>query len=229
MHKLSGIYTGLCCLFLLSSTPEATAQPLGEMSGGDMLNEVPIWPVPAEMTFEEYTDAHRRLNVGLLLMSVPIPGSLHFYAGERKTGWKHVYAAGIGLAAIIAGAAMIDEKEGAGEKSDFETTDITGENDKIERYEKIPVKAEGEVFTYRLNKLDHKTRGEGAGGTLVVLGAGLIVGQLIHDWTAGIKTIERKRNAVRYKYGKSADYKLSLNPHLNLPRGSLGANLSLHF
>ena len=229
MQKLSGICAALCCLFLLSSTPEATAQTRGRAGGGDILNEVPIWPVPAEMTFEEYTDAHRRLNVGLLLMSVPIPGSLHFYAGERKTGWKHVYAAGIGLASIIAGAAMIDEKEGAWEKSDFETIDITGKSDKIERYEKIPVKAEGEVFTYRLNKLDRKTEGEGAGGAFVVLGAGLIVGQLIHDWTAGIKTIERKRNAVRYKYGKSAGYKLSLNPSLNFARGSLGANLSLHF
>ena len=229
MQKLSGICVALCCLFLLSSTPEATAQIRGGEGGGDMLNEVPIWSVPAEMTFEEYTDAHRRLNVGLLLMSMPIPGSLHFYAGERRAGWKHVYAAGIGLASIIAGAAMIDEKEGTWEKSDFETIDITGESGKTVRYEKIPVEAEGETFTYRLNKLDRKTKGEGAGGTWVVLGAGLILGQLVHDWTAGIKTIERKRDAVRYKYGKTAGYKLSLNPSLNFARGSLGANLSLHF
>ena len=63
----------------------------------------------------------------------------------------------------------------------------------------------------------------------MALGAGLLVGQLLHDLIDGIKTIERKRAAVRYTYGKSAGYKLSVNPDVNIERGSLGAQLALRF
>ena len=41
---------------------------------GDILNETPLYPVPAEMTFEEYQDMNRRLTIGLALTSIPIPG-----------------------------------------------------------------------------------------------------------------------------------------------------------
>ena len=84
------------------------------------------------------------------------------------------------------------------------------------------------MFTYRLKKLDRKTKG-GGGVAFIALGAGLIVGQLLHDWIDGIKTIERKRNAVRYKYGKSAGYKFSMNPNMDIERGRLGAELALRF
>ena len=84
-----------------------------------MLNEVPIWPVPAEMTLEEYTDANRRLSVGLALMSVPLPGALHFYAGEKREGWMHVGAAVLGGASMVLGAAMVDETNNAWKKSEF--------------------------------------------------------------------------------------------------------------
>ena len=56
-----------------------------------------------------------------------------------------------------------------------------------------------------------------------------MVGQLVHDWIGGIKTIERKRDAVRYKYGKSAGYRVSMNPVMNIEHGSLGAQLQLRF
>ena len=49
--------------------------------GGDMLTETPLYPVPAEMTFEEYQDMNRRLTIGLALTSIPIPGIVHRYAG----------------------------------------------------------------------------------------------------------------------------------------------------
>ena len=105
---------------------------------------------------EEYTDANRRLSVGLLLMSVPLPGSLHFYAGERRAGWKHVGAAALpGLSSIIAGAALIDEKD-SWEKSDFETADIVGQSGKVTRYEKVPVGEENGAMVYRYNKLGRK-------------------------------------------------------------------------
>jgi hypothetical protein len=224
MKKRTGIVTALFGAFTLLTVGESAAQING---GGDMLNETPIWPVPANMTMEEYTDANRRLGVGLALMSIPLPGTLHFYAGEKKEGWIHVGAAVLGGASLILGAAIIDENNNAWESTSFETIDITGENGKIKRYKKIPKKDEGGVLTYRLKKLDRKT--EGAGVAFVVLGAGIILGEILHDWIDGIKTIEKKRDAVRYKYGKLAGYKLSMNPSVNIERGSLGAELSLRF
>ena len=113
-----------------------------------------------------------------------------------------------------------------GKNPNFETVDIEAESEVV-RYEKIPVEEEGGVLTYRLQKLERKV--DGAGAAFLVLGAGLLVGQVLHDWIDGIKTIERKRDAVRYKYGKSAGYKLSVNPNLDLEQGSLGAQLSLRF
>ena len=222
MKKTISFLAALHFSFMLFAVDESAAQG----TGGDMLNEVPIWPVPAEMTLEEYTDANRRLGVGLMLMSVPFPGALHFYAGEGKAGWKHVYAAGIGVASIVLGAALVDEKD-TWEESDFEIIDVTGQSGKVERYEKIPVEEEGGALNYRLKELSRETKGGGA--AFMVLGAGLVVGQLVHDWIGGIKTIERKRDAVRYKYGQSAGYRVSMNPTMNIERGRVGAQLSLRF
>ena len=53
---------------------------------GDVLNEAPLVPVPQQMSYEEYRDMNRRLTVGLALRAIPVPGMLHFYAGETKTG-----------------------------------------------------------------------------------------------------------------------------------------------
>ena len=223
MKKTIGILAALYFASMLFTVGESAAQIEG---GGDMLNEVPIWPVPAEMTLEEYTDANRRLGVGLMLMSVPLPGALHFYAGEPREGWMHVGAAALGGVSVILGAAMLDEKD-SWEKTNYEIVEITGESGKVKRYEKVPIEEEGGVFTYKLRKLNHKI--EGAGVAFVALGAGMIIGEILHDWIDGIKTIERKRDAVRYKYGKSAGFKLSLNPNVDIERGSLGAKLSLSF
>ncbi len=195
--------------------------------GGEMLNEVPIWPVPAEMTLEEYTDANRRLSVGFALMAVPIPGSLHFYANERREGWTHMGAAALGVASVILGASMIDEKD-AWKSSDFEVIDITGQNGEVRRYAKVPREEEAGATTYRLRKVEHRTKG-GGGGVFIVAGAGLFVGQLLHGWMDGIRTIERKRDAVRYKYGKSAGFGLSLKPEADIQRGRFGAALSMSF
>ena len=225
MKRRIEIIAALCCTIVPFAAVESTAGGLG--GGGDVLNEVPIWPVPAEMTMEEYRDANRRLGVGLALMSIPIPGTLHFHAGEKRAGWKHVGAAVLGGASIIVGAAMMDNDKNEWDKSDFEIVDVTGESGKIERYKKIPITEEAGVFTYRLKRLERKT--DGAGAAFVVLGAGLFVGQILHDWIAGIKTIERKRDAVRYKYGKTSGYRVSLNPDMNIERGSLGAKLSVRF
>ena len=225
MRKMIGLVAALHFASILFAVEESAAQDSG---GGEMLNEVPIWPVPAEMPLKEYRDANRRLGVGLVLMSVPLPGALHFYADEPRAGWMHVGAAALGVTSIIVGAAIVDEKDNAWQKTDLEIVDVTGQDGTVDRYEKIPVEEEGGVLTYRLNKLDRKTEGEG-GVAFIVLGAGLVVGQLIHDWIGGVKTIERKRDAVRFKYGKSVDRRLSLNPSMDIERGSYGGKLSYRF
>lgn len=106
-------------------------------------------------------------------------------------------------------------------------TEMTNDRGNVERYEKIPVEEEGGVVTYHLRQVQHKTKG--GGGALVALGAGLLVGQLVHDWIGGVRTIELKRDAVRFKYGKSAGYRASLEPTMDLERRRLGAALALRF
>ena len=224
MKRIIGVSVVLLCAAGMFAVEESAAQGQGR---GEMLNEVPIWPVPAEMTLEEYRDANRRLGVGLVLMSVPLPGTLHFYAGEKREGWMHVGAAVLGAVSIVIGASMMDKKDNAWEKTNLEIVDVTGVRGRIRRYEKIPVEEEGGVFTYKLRKLERKT--EGGGGAFVVLGAGLLVGQVLHDWIDGIKTIERKRDAVRFKYGKSAGFQMSMSPTLNPDNKSVGARLSVNF
>ena len=63
---------------------------LGNRYRNDILSENPINPIPKEMTFEEYQDMNKRLNVGLLLAAIPIPGTIHHYAGEQKIAKKYV-------------------------------------------------------------------------------------------------------------------------------------------
>lgn len=194
-------------------------------NGGDRLNETPFYVVPADMTFEEYEDANRRLNVGLLLMSVPFPGSLHFYANEKTEAWWHVGIAAAGLASIAAGIGASEEKD-TWPDTEFQTIDITGQDGTVRRYEKIPLEEEFGTVNYELRLLRHDREG---GTFLIILGAGLFVGQLIHDWYDGIRTIERKRNSVRFKYGKSSDFGLNLLPQIDPNNRYLGAKLSLKF
>lgn len=208
----------LLALILLAAAP-ARAE---ESTAGEVLNEVPFHPVPAEMTLQEYRDANRRLGVGLMLATIPIPGMLQFYADEPRSGWKHVGTAGLGLVSVVLGAALMDETD-AWPESDYEVVDITGENGTVKRYEKIPIGIETGSTHYKLRALERES--EGGGALLVALGAGLIVGQWVHGWIDGIRTIERKRDAVRYRYGQS----LSLQPQLDATRERVGLQLALRF
>ena len=175
---------------------------------GDTLNEAPLTPVPPQMTFEEYRDMNRRLSVGLALRAIPLPGMLHFYAGEQETGRRLVKTSLLGLASIAAGAFLIDE-------GDFPDTDFdvlvlnAGDKDGERRYEKIPVKVEGEVMHYRLRELRREGEG-GIGVTFILLGVGVIAYDFLYDFVHGIKIIEEKRDRVRYKYGKQLGLQLSM-------------------
>ena len=63
---------------------------------GDVLNEAPLIPIPQDMTYEEYQDMNRRISTGLMRSAIPVPGMMHFYAGEPTTGsgfWRRALQA----------------------------------------------------------------------------------------------------------------------------------------
>ena len=190
MRKYALGMVGLALALVLPSS--AVAQ-----GTGDVLNEAPLIPIPQDMTYEEYQDMNRRISTGLMRSAIPVPGMMHFYAGEPTTG-KWLLATGLaGVASIIAGAALWEEGEFA--ETDFDVLVINGGKDKERRYEKIPVSLEGETPKYRLREIQ---RDGGVGGPLVALGVITIAGSMIYDFLHGIEVIETKRDRVRFKYGK---------------------------
>ena len=190
MRKYALGMVGLALALVLPSS--AVAQ-----GTGDVLNETPLLPIPQDMTYEEYQDMNRRISTGLMRSAIPVPGMMHFYAGEPTTG-KWLLATGLaGVASMIAGAALWEEGEFA--ETDFDVLVINGGKDKERRYEKIPVSLEGETPKYRLREIQ---RDGGVGGPLVALGVITIAGSMIYDFLHGIEVIETKRDRVRFKYGK---------------------------
>ncbi len=194
---------------------------------GDLLNESKIQPIPAEMTFEEYRDANRRLVSGIIVSSLlPVPGMMHLYAGEKKMGYRLMGAAGVGLLSIVAGIATLSGEGEDWQDSDFETIDIGKK-----RFEKIPVfiyEEDGaENRGYTLRELKKKRNDSGAGAALVILGGGVIIFSHFYDWIHGINTIERKRDRVRFKYGKRLDF--SMNPLILPDNGMAGVTLGVKF
>ena len=128
-------------------------------------------------------------------------------------------------ATIERAAAM--EEEDKWDESDYQVVDIVGESGKTKRYEKIPRKLEGDVYDYNLRELDRADRG--AGGLFVVLGMGVVAGSYLKGWIDGIKTIERKRNAVRYRYGKELDFSFQIQPTIDMKKEKFGGQLCLRF
>jgi len=168
--------------------------------GGDVLNESPLTPVPADMTFEEYRDMNRRLTIGLALTAIPIPGLIHDYAGEKKTAKR------------IRRVAL----EGAWEKTSHEVY-VVSEGDSELRYEMIPTGMIGNDVTYDLKPLNRKRDG-GGGGLLIVLGVGLLVADVIYDVYHGV---------MRFKYGKQLNF--SYAPEMNLKNNYAGVKMTYNF
>ena len=103
--------------------------------GNDILSENPINPIPKEMTFDEYQDMNRRLNVGLLLAAIPIPGTIHHYAGEQKIAKKIRWVAAGSILAIIGGA--ISMKEDGWKESPYQISIVNEGNDNEIKYEQL--------------------------------------------------------------------------------------------
>jgi len=179
--------------------------------GGDMLTETPLYPVPAEMTFEEYQDMNRRLTIGLALTSIPIPGIVHRYAGEKKKARRLFIIGAGGLGLMIAGASMMGEEKWP--ESDYETFPPNDGEDNEIRYEKIPIKQIGDDIEYKLIPMNKQR--DGSGGGLIILGALVL------------KMIINKRDAVRYKYGQQLQF--SVKPHVNPLALKAGLNFNLYF
>ena len=191
--------------------------------GGDMLTETPLYPVPAEMTFEEYQDMNRRLTIGLALTSIPIPGIVHSYAGEKKKARRLFMIGAGGLGLMVAGASMMEEKDWADTPYDVMVLNAGEDNEK--RYEKIPVNQVGDEIGYKLIPL--RKESDGSGGGLIVLGAIVLVGDILYDWLYGWKMIVNKRDAVRYKYGQQIS--LSVQPTIDPFVHAARLNFNLNF
>ena len=211
----------VCAILIACTIPsELDAQFLG----GDLLNEAPLMAIPEEMTFEEYRDMNRRLSVGLALAAIPIPGMIHFYANEPKTGWLILGSAAAGAVSILAG--IMSFEEGDFPDSDYGLLVLNAGEDNEKRFEKIPYEVLGTDTTFRLNEIYRE--GDGTGGLLVLLGAAVIIGDIAYDFLHGVKVIEEKRDRVRFKYGKQLS-RISLKPSFNPREPSAGIRLSFAF
>jgi hypothetical protein len=191
--------------------------------GTDLLNENPIYPIPGEMTFEEYQDMNRRLGVGLLLAAIPIPGTIHNYAGEEKIAKKIRWVAAGSVLSVIMGA--ISTKEGDWEGSPYQISILNeGEENEL-RYKMIPIGSVGTDIEYKYVEL-YKTKTSGA-TFLIPLGISVLIADYLYDYIHGIKTIENKRDKVRFKYGKKIDF--SFEPTYDINTSMAGVNFSYKF
>ena len=191
--------------------------------GTDLLNENPIYPIPGEMTFEEYQDMNRRLGVGLLLAAIPIPGTIHNYAGEENIAKKIHWVAAGSVLSVIMGA--ISTKEGDWEESPYQISILNeGEENEL-RYKMIPIGSVGTDIEYKYVEL-YKTKTSGA-TFLIPLGISVLIADYLYDYIHGIKTIENKRDKVRFKYGKKIDF--SFEPTYDINTSMAGVNFSYKF
>ncbi|MDP8206059.1 MAG: hypothetical protein P9L92_05290 [Candidatus Electryonea clarkiae] len=194
--------------------------------GGDLLNEMGFQTVPDGMTYEEYRDANRRLAPAVLMAAaIPVPGMMHFQAGEKKRGYYLLGGAFVGAVSILSGIATASEGDEYKE-TDYGYIDI----DNV-RYEKIPILVYDdngvENKAYALKELGKESEISGAGVFLVALGGGILIADYIYDWWHGINVIQEKRDKVRYKYGKQIS--LGMAPIYNPENGAAGIQLGLKF
>ena len=188
----------------------------------DILSENPINPIPKEMTFEEYQDMNKRLNVGLLLAAIPIPGMIHHYAGEQKIAKKIRWVAAGSILAIIGGAMSM--KEDGWKESPYQISIVNEGNDNEIRYEMIPIGQKGTEIEYKYVELGKKYSGA---SFLIPLGIGVLIGDYLYDYVHGIRTIESKRDKVRFKYGKKLDF--SFSPTYDLKNKTAGISFTYDF
>jgi len=212
-RSISAASCGILVLLMFFSTLPAQG------FGGDLLNEAPLYPLPSEMSYEEYVDMNRRVSVALMLSAIPCPGMVHSYAGDAATARNIRIKAGIGLAAALGGILLMDE--GDFPDSDFQVHIENAGQDNERRYEMIPVGMDGSSVQYEAREIMRES--SGAGMLLIPIGLGYTAWQYLRDYYYGVKMIEEKRNRVRHKYG------IRLQPRVDMKNGSAGLGMVLEF
>ena len=198
------------------------AQNSNSVTNVDPLSETPLFPIPSEMTFDEYQDMNRRLSQAFLWSSIPIPGITHHYAGEKKMAKRLFYIGMGGVACIIGGSLSMDEPTWPEYNENIHIIHNQGTDDE-RRYQRIPVTMEGDIIHYQLKEI-HKQGSRGGG--LIALGIAIIVGDFIYDRLKGFQLIEEKRNKVRYKYGQQIKFTYKPNFYYSDGRSELGMKLN---
>ena len=214
----------LCSLFF---SVNVCAQDQNRINNPETLSETPLYPVPAEMTFEEYQDMNRRMSLAVAWSSIPVPGITHYYAGEKKKAKQLFYIGLGGLCCIIAGAGSEEEKiwpDTTGNLRDNYVIHNEGQ-DNEKWFERIPVNMEGDVVHYDLKEVRKEPKG--GGGGLIALGVLVLVGDFVYDRLWGFQKIEEKRDRVRYKYGQQLQF--SIKPKMEPLAGGFGLSLNVEF
>ena len=191
----------------------------------EIMSETPLHPIPEEMTYEEYQDMNRRINIGVGLAFIPIPGIVHRYAGEKSTAKKLSY---ITIGGLLAFAAASGSEEKKWSDSDYELFIMNEGLDNEIRYEKIPVEITGnDSVTYKLNQVYKRVSHVGGNPLLGFIGIAAVFGSYYYDVFHGLKMIHDKREAVRFKYGKKLQY--SVRPSFNPFASKAKLNLDIYF
>ncbi len=195
------------------------AQNSGNTINADPLSETPLYPIPSEMTFEEYEDMNRRLSQAFLWSSIPIPGITHYYAGEKKIAKRLFYISMAGAACIGAGASSMGEASWPDYNENIHVIHNQG-TDNERWYERVPVSMEGDMIQYQLKEI-YKQQ-DGNGGGLIFLGLAIIIGDFIYDRIKGLQLVEEKRNRVRYKYGQQIKFTYDPSFYYSVSQNQLG-------
>ena len=201
------------------------SQTSDNFTNADPLSETPLYPIPSEMTFEEYEDMNRRLSQALLWSSIPLPGITHYYAGEKKMAKRLFYVGMGGLACIIGGSLSMSESTWPDYDENLHIIHNEG-TDNERRYERVPVSMEGDIIHYDLKEIFKQS--DGSGGGLVALGVVVLIGDFIFDRLKGLHLIEKKRNKVRYKYGQELKFTYKPSLYFSNNLNGLGMELTLN-
>ena len=158
---------------------------------GEILSETPLYPIPENMTFEEYQDMNRRLSIGVGLAFIPIPGIVHRYAGERLA--KKLSYISIGGFVSLIGSMSGSEERKEWDDSDYEILILNQGLENETRYEKIPMKISGgDSIRYKLNQVYKNVTYSGGSPTLAAIGVIAILGSYCYDVFYGLKIIHDK-------------------------------------
>ena len=215
-------------LFILSFLFNIADAQMNNLNIADPLSETPLYPIPKEMSFEEYQDMNRRMSQALLWSSIPIPGITHYYAGDVKKAKKLFYIGLGGFVCITVGALSLENAEWPENKDNYFIQNMGQENERW--FEKIPTSVHisesgEELIHYNLKEIQKESAGRG--GFLMLTGIAIILGDLVYDRIVGLRLIEQKRDKVRFKYGRNLN--LSFHPLISPIKNGMGLSLKFNF